>query len=595
VDSAFGPTLAVKDRQNPMGAISTLPGSMRNRRGHPRFPAANVQAMFDDGLRYHLAGRIDDAVARYKRALRLNPDHADLLNNLGVALAAQGRIDDAIVQYRRAVSLNPANAAAHGNLGVALAAKGRIADALIHHERALILKPGQPCVHYNLGIALGAQGRAGEAALHYQRALILKPDYADAHNNLGNWFASQGKPDDAITHYQRAAAINPDHAEAQNNLGNVFLEQGKFESAMAHYDRAIAIKPANTRAHYHRAEIKTFHPGDADLELLEALAGRHDLPANRAPFIHFALAKALEDCGDYRRAFEHLRKGNDLKRAQIQFDEKAVAKAFRRTATVFGRSLLDLRQGEGDPSTAPIFVLGMPRSGSTLIEQILAGHSQIHGAGELTDFEAAARAIISESSQPLPYPDCVPALDGATLRRIGQTYLARLPVVQPGKVRIIDKLPGNFLNIGLIRLTLPNARIIHTVRNPLDTCLSCYSKLFTAGQYFSYEMRELARYYRRYRDMMTHWRSVISEGVMLDVAYEDVVEDLEGQARRLIDYCGLAWDDRCLSFHKTSRPVKTASSVQVRKPLFRSSLQRWRRYEAYIAPLQEVFGTAYPR
>ena len=395
-------------------------------------------------------------------------------------------------------------------------------------------------------------------------------------------------------HYERALAIDPNHAEAHNNLGNILKDQGKFDDAMAHYGRAIAIRPDYAEAHYNRAEIKTFHPGDAELEALEALAGRDDLSPNQALHIHFALAKALEDCGDYAGAFEHLRKGNDLKRRQINYDEPAPSKFFQRISTVFDRSLFDRFQGEGDPSSVPIFVLGMPRSGSTLIEQILASHPQIHGAGELADLEIAASTVLSCSGKPVPFPECVPALDGAALRRIGQSYLARLPALAEGKVRIVDKLPANFLRIGLIRLILPNARIIHTMRDPIDTCVSCYSKLFTSGQDFTYDLAELGRYYRCYRDLMTHWRSVLPPGAMLDVSYEDVVDDLPGQARRLIDYCGLPWDDRCISFHRTSRPVKTASAVQVRKPLFRSSLQRWRKYEAGLGPLLHELGDIIP-
>jgi hypothetical protein len=210
----------------------------------------------------------------------------------------------------------------------------------------------------------------------------------------------------------------------------------------------------------------------------------------------------------------------------------------------------------------------------------------MHGAGELGDLEKAAGAV--------SFPECIPALGAVDWRRIGQAYLAGLPRLPPGKIRIVDKLPGNFLRIGLIRLILPNARIIHTVRDPADTCVSCYSKLFTSGQHFSYEMGELGRYYRCYSELMTHWRSVLPPGAMLDVAYEDVVDDLEGQARRLISYCGMPWDDRCVDFHKTRRPVKTASAVQVRRPLFRSSLERWRHYEAGIGPLLQALGDVLP-
>jgi len=190
----------------------------------------------------------------------------------------------------------------------------------------------------------------------------------------------------------------------------------------------------------------------------------------------------------------------------------------------------------------------------------------------------------------LPYPECIPTLDSATLLQLGQSYLARLPALEEGKTRMVDKLTGNFLRIGLIRLILPNAKIIHSMRNPIDTCVSCYSKLFASGLPFTYDLGELGRYYRHYSELMAHWRSVLPPDALLDVTYEDVVEDLEGQAKRLIDYCGLAWDDRCIRFHQTSRPVNTASAVQVRQPLFRSSVQRWRKYEDGLAPLLDELG-----
>ena len=233
----------------------------------------------------------------------------------------------------------------------------------------------------------------------------------------------------------------------------------------------------------------------------------------------------------------------------------------------------------------------MPRSGSTLIEQILASHPQIQGAGELRAFRSGsgvsnlghARFLAGVRSRVSTAPPCA---GSAT------SYLAGLPALADGKIRIVDKLPANFLKIGLIRLILPNARIIHTMRDPIDTCLSCYSKLFAPASTFTYDLAELGRYYRRYAELMTHWRSVLPPGALLDVSYEDVVDDLESQARRLIDYCGLAWDDRCLSFHQTSRPVKTHSAFQVRKPLFRASVQRWRKYETDLAPLLKELGFA---
>jgi hypothetical protein len=232
-------------------------------------------------------------------------------------------------------------------------------------------------------------------------------------------------------------------------------------------------------------------------------------------------------------------------------------------------------------------MVGMPRSGSTLSEQILASHPEVHAAGELPDLDQAIVEVLGSRGQPFQYPECVAGLDEAALRRIGTAYVARVSALSNGKRYVVDKLPGNFLNIGLIRLILPQAKIIHTMREPLDTCVSCYSKLFTASQFFSYDLGELGRHYRRYEALMNHWRSVVPPKAILDVRYENVVDDLEAEARRLINHCGLPWDDRCLEFYKADRPVTTASAAQARKPLFRSSLQRWRKYEPFLAPLIE--------
>ncbi len=527
------------------------------------------------GAIYQTQGKLDEAAACFERALILKPDWAEVHSNYGAILQAQGQLEEAGACQERALALEPEFAEACSNLGNVRYAQGNVAEAVACYERALALKPDYADAHNNLGAAFLAQDRIDEAVAHCERALVLKTDFASAHNNLGNALMRQGKIDDARAHYECALVLKPDYANAHNNLGNVFKEQGEFDHAMAHYGRAIAISPHYAEAHLNRSDIKSFQPGDADLSMLEALAGSGDLSPDRALYIHFALAKALDDVKDYGRAFEHLRQGNALKRERIDYDEMGVLKLFERISTVFDRSLLDRFQGAGDPSSVPVFVLGMPRSGSTLVEQILAGHPQIHAAGELTVLE----------KMELPRPESVPALDAAVLRRLGQIYLSQLPKVAEGKVRIVDKLPANFLRIGLIRLMLPNARIIHTMRNPIDTCLSCYSKLFNNGLPFSYDLAELGRYYRGYSELMTHWRSVLPPGAMLDVSYEEVVDDLEGQARRLIDYCGLPWDDRCIDFQRSARPVRTASVVQVRQPLFRGSVQRWRHYESGLAPL----------
>ena len=518
------------------------------------------RTVFDDAVRHHRAGRLTEAVAGYKQALAATPNYPEAHNNLGAALEDLGRIDEAVAHYQRALALKPDYPDAHNNLGARLAAQGKFREAIAHYQRVVALRPDHAPAHHNLAMAL---------------------------NNLGVLLAAAGKLHEAIGHYRRALALRPDLADTYNNLGVALVDRGEIDEALRHYERAITLDPANAEAHYNRAEIRTFRKGDTDFVALEVLAARTDLPEKTKPLPHFALAKVLEDIGEYPRAFEHLRRANELKRRQVHYDEAAVLSFFRRVSTTFDRGLVERLTGGGDPSEVPIFVLGMPRSGSTLVEQILASHPLIHGAGELPEL---GKAIGQEG----PYPECVRGMDRAVLRRVAQTYLGRLPVAPEGKTRIVDKLPDNFIAVGLIRLILPNARIIHTVRHPVDTCVSCYSRRFTTGQNFSYDLAELGRYYRHYSELMAHWRSVLPSDSMLDVAYEDVVEDLEGQARRLIEYCGLPWDDRCLGFYKSNRSVSTASSVQVRRPIFRSSLQRWRRYEPFLAPLLLELGDLVP-
>lgn len=547
------------------------------------------------GIVFHTQGKLDQAASCFERALALKPGWAEVHINLGNIRQLQGRLGEAAACQQRALILEPECAEAYCNLGNIRQAERKLPEAVALFEQALAIKPDYVNAHNNLGTALLEQDKVDEAVAHFERALARLPDFAAAHNNLGCALSRQDRPEEAKAHYERAVILKPDYPNAYHNLGNIFVEEGRFQEAMEHFDQAIALKPDYGEAHLNRAAIKSFQPGGVDLAALEALASSDDFPEDTALYVHFALAKALDDVGDYVRAFEHLRKGNALKRRRIDYDETSELKLFQRISAVFDSGLIDRLQGLGDPSPIPIFVLGMPRSGSTLIEQILASHPQIHAAGELTIFEKMeVNGELNGEDPPLPYPESVAVIDGVSLRRLGRSYLSRLPKAANRDVRIVNKLPGNFLRAGLIRLILPNAKIIHVSRDPLDTCLSCFSKLFTYGLYFSYDLAELGRYYGAYIKLMAHWRSVLSTGAMLEVVYEDVVNDLEGQARRLIDYCGLPWDDRCLSFHKTSRRVRTASAFQVHQPLFSSSLQRWRHYEVGLGPvldeLRSVLG-----
>jgi tetratricopeptide (TPR) repeat protein len=445
--------------------------------------------------------------------------------------------------------------------------------------------PSSPALFLDLGAALLDQGKIAEAATAIEQALALHPTSHEAINLMGRVAFLRGALDVALAHYRHATEIKPDFCEAHNGIGNALHALGRFGEAADAYLKALALDPKNTRIYLNVADSKKFVEGDPVVHALQTLDRDDGLSPSDRTFLHFALGKVYSDLNDPARAITHLFKGNAFKRAQVVYDEAAVADLFARTEALFTPALIKKKARNGERSHVPIFILGMPRSGTSLIEQILASHPLVYGAGELPTLEN----VISSarwSDGLMPYPDFVPALNGDGVKGIGARYLAEMKRIAPkGITRVINKMPANYLYIGLIHLALPNARIIHVVRDPLDTCVSCFSKLFTLGQSYTYDLGELGRYFRRYHKLMAHWRRVLPQGRILDVRYEEVVSDLEGLARRITAHCGLHWDERCLSFYQTERPVLTASAMQVRQPIYKNSVGRWRIYEPFLAPL----------
>jgi len=377
-------------------------------------------------------------------------------------------------------------------------------------------------------------------------------------------------------------------------MGNALKELGQLQEAQKAYLEALRLDPNVTGVYANLAELKTFKPDDPHLTAMERLAvQKEELSKFDRTELDFALGKAYADLKDYGRSFKHLLVGNARKRATISYEETSALALFDRIEAVFTRELIAANSGGGDVSPMPIFVLGMPRSGTTLVEQILASHPMVYGAGELQTFKDATPSVRGPGGNVIPFPEFVPALDASALRQIGARYVAlvrEFAAKSKGaqSERVTDKMPSNYYFAGLIHLALPNAKIVHTTRDPIDTCISCFSKLFTMEQNHTYDLGELGRYYKRYEQLMEHWHRVLPPGRILNVRYEDVVADLESQVRRVIAYCGLPWDDRCLSFYKTDRPVRTGS--EVRQPIYNSAVGRWRVYEEHLGPLLSALG-----
>jgi tetratricopeptide (TPR) repeat protein len=538
-----------------------------------------------------VAGRHDEAIACYERALSIDAEHAGAHNAFGATLHALGRSEEAIPRFERAIAIRPAYAEAHFALANVLQGAGRPLEAINHYEKVISLQPRHTEAYNNLANVLQRLGRFEEAVTRYGLALAINPDYADASFNLGNALLALNRNEEAIAQNEKVLRLNPMRVEAHNNIGVALQALGRIEEAGLAYDRALQIAPRQLATHLNVAYLRRFSADDPRLGVLEKLAD--EMPAFDADgqiALHFALAKAYADLQQVERSFGHLRQGNALKRRQLAYDEREVLDVFERIRTVFTRDLIERKSGAGDASPAPVFVLGMPRSGTTLVEQILASHSGVYGAGEIEALSRTVAGFRSRQSTIGEFPEMVSAMSSQDLRDIGSGYVGLIRSLAPKMQRIVNKMPLNFIFIGLIHLTMPNARIIHTRRDPVDTCLSCFSLLFTGNQPFTYDLGELGRYYRSYAALMDHWREVLPKGVMIDVQYETLVDDLEGQARALIAHCGLEWEEACLAFHKTKRPVQTASAVQVRAPVYRTSIGRWRQYDKFLQPLLEALS-----
>lgn len=539
-------------------------------------------------------GHLDEAEASCRRALQIRPDYAEAYCNLGNIVLEQGRAGEAEACYRHALQARPDYAMAHYNLGSILHDLGRLDEAEASYRRALQARPDWVEGYINLGGTLMDMERLDEAGAVYLRALQIKPDCAEAYSSLGNILLEQGRLDEAEATCRRALQIAPDLADAHCNLGIILNERGRFGEAEACYRRALQIKPDFAGAHYRLASVGKVKAGDENLAALIALektvqSGATPLPDKDAISLHFALGKSYDDIGDYEKAFPHFLEGCRLKRTTFAYDPDRTARHFDSIMRNFDAATPGRLRG-GDPSHLPIFILGMPRSGTTLIEQIVSSHPAVHGAGELPDLMTIVQRDIAGAA----FPDSLRVLDQAQLAAWGAEYVAGLQRRAPSALRITDKMPANFFAVGLIHLMLPNARIIHVNRNPLDTCLSCFTTLFNRKNEHTYDLAELGRYYADYARLMEHWRKVLPEGAFLDVRYEDVVADQEAQARRIIEYCGLGWDTACLDFHRNERAVSTASLAQVRQPIYRSSVERWRHYEKFLGPLREALGGLAP-
>lgn len=584
----------------------------------------NVQALNNLGIVHYERKDYPAAVECYRRAVAVRPEMADAWNNLGNALRQADDPAGAMTAYEQALACREVYPEAHNNLGTLLREQGKAEQAEQAIRTAIAQNPNYPDAHYNLATILHDAGQDAEAIKHLAEALRIVPRHEEVLLLLARVQHKRGAYDlaekacrmvlqqnaqssEALTvlaqinhetdNYDvaldsaaRAIDIDPENAEAHNYYGVVLKTVGRLDEARDHLLKAIELNENMFGAYANLNDLVTFAENDPLFgKLRELLADENADPERNLP-LHYAYAKALDDVGQHEAALDHYIAGGKLRRAQLDYVESETFALFDRIRACFTAELIANPPFAGNPSERPVFIIGMPRSGSTLVEQILSAHPDVHGAGEVKYLSRQLQQLCDRFPSLEPYPEMIGGMTQAQFRDFADGYLASLGEQAGDAKRVTDKLVTNYAYAGLIHILFPNARIINTVRNPLDNCLSAFTKLFKEDLPHSYDLGELGRYYRKYAELMDHWHKVLPEGVLTTVVYEDVVADTEKAARELVTFIGLPWSDSCLSFYDSTRPVKTASVTQVRKPIYASAVDRHAKYGAGLDPLRDALG-----
>ena len=590
-----------------------------------------AMAQLELGFALGRAGRGEQAVVSLRRAVALKPDLpqawlalADHLAAIGDAenadaayachikfstkdpglLAAasalvENRIPEAEALLRAHLKRAPTDVAALRMLAEIAARLGRDDDAELLLARCLELAPGFHAARQNYALVLNRCNKHAQALAEIESLLAIESDNPGYRNLKAVILCRIGDYAPAIEIYQRILAEYPRHARIWMSYGHALKTAGFQDRAVEAYRRSIVLEPGFGEAYWSLANLKTFHFGADELQAMRQQLQRSDLGAEDRLHFEFAVGKALEDADEYAQSFQHYLRGNSLRREMVPYSADENSARVQRCKRTYNGEFFRQRAGSGSTAPDPIFVVGLPRAGSTLIEQILSSHSAVEGTMELPEIMSLVRSLRrrTDASQSTPYHEALADLDAQGLRELGEVYLERTRIHRKtGEPFFIDKMPNNFAHIGLIQLALPNAKIIDARRHPLACGFSGFKQHFARGQNFSYGLDDLGRYYHDYVELMAHFDSVLP-GRVHRVIYEDMVDDTETQVRRLLDYCGLPFEEQCLRFFENARAVRTASSEQVRQPIYRDGIDHWRHFEEWLGPLKTALGTvldAYP-
>jgi tetratricopeptide (TPR) repeat protein len=545
-------------------AVALLPGA--------------AEAHVNLGNEFARIGRHVDAIDSYERALRLSPGTDQALQNLGEALLATGAAEQAHIRFCRIVERHPENARAHYGMARALADLGRLTESEAAFRRAIALDGSLVEAYNSLGNLLRSQSRLDDALDAYQHALALDPQLAELHSNIAVVWRLQGHGVRSQESCRRALELNPGLEAALITWAESEADAGHFAAAEALYRRALAVAPESVDAWAGLGRLRRLTPADNDwLESVQLILKKPLLPRQES-VLRYIIGKYFDEVGDYAAAFEAYRRANELdSKLHPSYNRGAMSAMVDKIVECQDRAWLDAHRQRREISECPVLVVGMPRSGTSLVEQILAAHRSVVGAGELMYWAQVAARVQRD-----------------TLGELAGAYLKQLTLHSAGALRVVDKMPSNFLHLGLVHAALPAARVIHVQRDPVDTCLSIYFQHFEGFHSYANDLDDLVHIYREYQRVMAHWRAALPAGVMLEVPYAALIEDPERWTRRMIEFIGLPWDSRCLEFHRRERSVLTASQWQVRQPISRLGLDRWRHYQQFIGPLRSLWPEGRP-
>lgn len=535
-------------------------------------------------LQLHQAGRRQEAESLYRQVLGQQPNHAAALHFLGLLLHQTGRSEEGLDLIEQSVSLQPRNADFLNNMGTVMRDLGRVAAAVDFFRGAVDVRPDQLAARDNLGSSLKQLGQFEGAEEVYRGTIGRNPFHVRARIGLAETLQEAGRLDEAIALFRESLSIRPKDAELLYGLGVAMMEKGDLTEAADLARQAVAIAPAMAKAWLLLTQVKRQTDRDAELAGMVAEHAKAPQDSLARMQLSFGLGKANDDLKDYGRAFDYFAEGNAIRRKGIDYDPVKTRDEFEAMKAVFDKAFLEKHKPSDNSDDTPIFVVGMPRSGTTLVEQIIASHPQVFGAGELSILKTAVGKQFP-MSMPGGFPWGIADVSDKAFAEAGQAYLDMLHTRYPGFRHVTDKMPGNFLLVGFLHMMLPKAKIVHCARDAAATCLSIFKVHFRGDSHrYGYDLGELADFHNLYTDIMAHWHKVLP-GVVHDVRYEDFVADQEGQTRALMAHLGLPWDDKVLSFHETDRPVRTASAAQVRQPMYQGSVDLWKRYGDRLKPL----------